>query len=668
MRKGLASCLLLLFVIKIVSAQDVEFSILPAAKTVGFDDAFQVTYQIKNAEGVQSFRLEDPKDIQIIGGPAQSNNVSYINGVKTSSVQLTYVFKALKKGNINLPIGIIRLRDKELKSASLSVNVVNGSVRSRQNATPSRSLFDDPFGDDFFGDDPFAVLQKQQQAMMQIMQQNRQAFAPHPTPSSPQSNSTPNEFNKDNISKNLFIKVDVDKTNVCLGEQVTASYKIYTRLPMEINLTKLPSLNGFWSQDFTLPKIPKPTKTIYNGKEYQVFEIKRTALFPTQNGTLELDPAEASGVARVMRVQKTQKQNPFGNDPFFDQFFSSLFMNDPNFNSQMMSDIDYEDVKVALKSTPIKINVRDVPEEKKPESFNGAIGNYTIESNIDKLELTADDVATINIKVSGVGNLKLINPPIIQYPSSFNSIDVQQFDTITNKNDIIAGYKIFKYSFSPQSSGTYEIPATAFSYFDPETKQYKTLSTQAYTLHVKPGKSNNKIAGLPNDIHDINTNSRTINKVAKEYVFSNPIYWGGFAIPILAFIFTFTTVKKEEKLQSNTLLFKNKKANKIALNRLESAEKYLKLSAQNLFYEETAKAVWLYLSDKLSISLSTLSKEVAEQKLSEKNISENLKNELFRITNECEMALYTPDGGCMRMHQTYSDAFKLIGKLEESLS
>ena len=137
---------------------------------------------------------------------------------------------------------------------------------------------------------------------------------------------------------------------------------------------------------------------------------------------------------------------------------------------------------------------------------------------------------------------------------------------------------------------------------------------------------------------------------------------------MLAYISLLAFRRKEDKLQENVVLFKNKKANKIALKRLETAERYLKMSAQNSFYEETSKAVWLYLSDKLGIPLSTLSKEVAIQKLSDKKVSAIIQEELFRVTDECEMALYAPETGSMRMHQTYSDAYKLIGKLEDELS
>jgi hypothetical protein len=263
----------------------------------------------------------------------------------------------------------------------------------------------------------------------------------------------------------------------------------------------------------------------------------------------------------------------------------------------------------------------------------------------------------------------MIGTPKINFPEELDAFDPKIEDTVTNTNDVIAGYKTFTYSFTPRSTGTIVIPSTEFSYYDPIIKEYKTLSTPSYTLHVKQGKEDKSTAHrLPKDIHDINTSSKNIAKKYSSNLISNPIYWAGFGIPLLAYFSLVFFKRKEDQLQSNRVLFKNKRANKIALKRLITAETYLKQTAQSAFYEETSKAVWLYLSDKLNIPLANLSKEVASKKMLEKNVSSDLQIELFRITNECEMALYSPDSGTLKMHQTYSDAFKLIGKLENELS
>lgn len=659
----------LLFIINLLActcfAQEMVFSTRPAAKKVGIQDRFEVRYSIQNAN-VQRFSLPALTDFDVVGGPMQSQSTSYVNGERSSSIELTYIFKAKRKGTLVIPGGIAIMDGKQYRSNDVSIEVIDGSVAQQNNQARNRGynpFDDDPFGDQspFGGNDPFAAMQQQQMQMMkQLRQLQQQAFggAQPMMPQSAPGGRSAEPVNKEDIDKNIFIKVDVDKRNVALGEQITAVYKLYTRLPMQVNLTKLPSLIGFWSQDFKIPQPPKPSREVLDGKEYQVFVLKKSALFPTQTGTLTLDPAQAEGAVKVLSSRKVKHHDPF--EEFFGGSLADAFV----------TAYGYEDVPVKLKSTPISIQVSDIPKEKKPASFQGAVGHYSLESNIDKTELTTDDNATITLRISGSGNLKLIGTPALSIPEDIDTYDPVVRDTITNTNNIIAGYKTFSYTLSPRVAGIFTIPASEFSYYEPSSNSYKTLSIPSYTLHVKPGK-NAGIASrniLPKDIHDIQGKVSALQQDHSGRLPSSGLFWSGFALPLLAYMGLLALRKREEKLQSDVVLFKNKRANKVALKRLALAEKYLAQSAQNPFYEETSKAVWLYLSDKLNIPLSSLSKEVADEKLNARMVPIHTKSEIFRITGECEMALYSPDSGTLKMKQTYSDTLRLIGKLEEVLS
>ena len=659
----------LLFIIHLFActcfAQEMVFSTRPAAKKVGIQDRFEVRYSIQNAN-VQRFSLPTLTDFDVVGGPIQSQSTSYVNGERSSSIELTYIFKAKHKGTLVIPGGIAMMDGKQYRSNDVSIEVIDGSVAQQNNQGRNRGynpFDDDPFGDQspFGGNDPFAAMQQQQMQMMkQLRQLQQQAFggAQPMMPQSAPGGRSAEPVNKEDIDKNIFIKVDVDKRNVALGEQITAVYKLYTRLPMQVNLTKLPSLIGFWSQDFKIPQPPKPSREVLDGKEYQVFVLKKSALFPTQTGTLTLDPAQAEGAVKVLSSRKVKHHDPF--EEFFGGSLADAFV----------TAYGYEDVPVKLKSTPISIQVSDIPKEKKPASFQGAVGHYSLESNIDKTELTTDDNATITLRISGSGNLKLIGTPALSIPEDIDTYDPVVRDTITNTNNIIAGYNTFSYTLSPRVAGIFTIPAAEFSYYEPSSNSYKTLIIPSYTLHVKPGKNAGMASRniLPKDIHDIQGKVSALQQDHSGRLPSSGLFWSGFALPLLAYIGLLAFRKREEKLQSDVVLFKNKRANKVALKRLALAEKYLAQSAQNPFYEETSKAVWLYLSDKLNIPLSSLSKEVAEEKLSARMIPIHTKSEIFRITGECEMALYSPDSGTLKMKQTYSDTLRLIGKLEEILS
>lgn len=655
----------------ILPAQEMSFITQPAARKVGIQDPFEVQYILKNARDVESFSLPRLTDLQVLSGPRQSTRFSDINGERSVTIELTYVFKARRKGTATIPGGIALMDGREIRSNAVNVEVIEGSVIDRQARRRQSDPFaDDPFFQDAFGDDPFAAIQRQHQQMMQMMQRSM-GPAPLPVPRSAQASAAAAEpIGSAQLGENLFIRVEADKRQVNLGEQITVSYKLYTRLPMEINLTRLPSLNGFWSQDFKLPQPPKPVKEIYQGKEFQVFEIKRTALFPTQTGSLELDAAEAEGVARLLKPRRVRQQDPFADDPFFNSFFGSMMMSDPAFDEGFLNGYDYEDVPVKLKSTPIRIAVNPIPSEQRPASFNGAVGQYTLESNIDRTELSTDDAATVTLKVTGTGNLKMIGAPALSVPADLDLFDPKETDTITNTNDIIAGYKTFSYVLSPRVPGTFTIPSAEFTFYDPNTKEFKTLSTPSYTLHVKPGRQDDATAQhrLPRDIHDIHSAPARLYASRGVALPESQLFWSGFALPLLAYMGLLAYRKKEDDLQRDVVRFRNKRAGTIAMKRLASAERYLKQQAQRPFYEETSKAVWLYVSDKLNIPLSTLSKEIALQKLNERGIPQLLQTELLRVADECEMALYSPDHGSMKMNQTYTDAFRLIGKLEDELS
>ena len=202
---------------------------------------------------------------------------------------------------------------------------------------------------------------------------------------------------KKKIDENLFIRVEADKTNVKLGEQIIVYYKLYSRIQMEVNLTKLPSLSNFWSQDFEIPYPPTPTREIKDGKEYQVFVIKKSALFPTQTGALTLDEAEAKGVARIKSAGNKQHS--------IDDIFESDIMDLSDF---FFNNDNFKDVPVVLKSKPVTIQVSDFENTQKPVSFKGAIGKYNLESNLDK--------GTILNKINemGIDSLNEIDYKILQ--------------------------------------------------------------------------------------------------------------------------------------------------------------------------------------------------------------------------------------------------------------
>lgn len=633
-----------------VQAQEMVFSAQANVQKVGTKDQFEVTYVLTNAQGAAEFRPPAFTGFTVVGGPYQSNstNATIINGQlrQTNSVLLTYVLVANKTGVLTIPPAKVSFNGRDVSSNSVTIQVVSGSVM--QQRAQQRNV------DPFYDDDPFGMRQFQRQLQQQRARQ-QQAMR--------QQSNQLEAMGEKNIGKNIFIKVEVDKTNPHVGEQITASYKLYTRLAMSVNLTQLPSLNGFWSQDFQIPNPPKPREEIVNGQRYQVFLLKKSALFPQQDGTLELDAAKAEGVVRV--IQQVKGRNPFADDPMF----GSFFMDDPFFNDDMFSGYNYKDVPVKLSSQPVKINVRPLPPDNQPVSFTGAVGNFTVKAELDKNSLSTDDAATLTFTISGSGNLKLIGNPKITFPAELGVYDPQITDTITGRNPAITGSKIFAYNMNPQTPGDYVIPSIPFSYYDPASGSYKTLSTPPLKIHVTKGKHyTGNPAGskkLPGDIHDIGRENLSLK--SSQPVVKQPWYWMLYLIGTGTLVAFLIRRRKQEEYEGNQALFKNKKANKIAWKRLATARRLLPQQQHKEFYEEISKAIWLYLSDKLGIPLAHLSKDNVEMELSSKQVPIAQIDRVKRLVLECEMALYSPSGGQQQRQHTLDEAAGTIGALETVL-
>jgi hypothetical protein len=648
-------------------AQNVVFSASASAGKIGMQDQLQVTYTIQDATNLQSLTPQGlNKDFEIVAGPfqSQSSQVSYANGrtTQTVNVTLTYVLVPKHTGNLTVPSAIAKdAEGHSYQSNAIPVQVVAGSLAQRQQAQQQRQR-------DVFDEDPFVAMMQQRQRQLQAMrqqqyqQQQQQRAQPQAAPQ--QQAAVSATTSKENLGKDLFIRVNVDKNKVHVGEQITATYKLYSRVPMNVAIAKLPTLNGFWTQDFEMAKPNiKPAEEIVDGKKYQVFTLKKSALFPQQTGTLELDPAEAEGIARI--VQTVKHRNPFADDPVF----GSLMMNDPFFNDDMFNSVSYRDVKVNLKSTPVKIEVSALPADGKPDDYGGAVGKFTIDGKIDKTDITTDDAINYKLTITGSGNLKLIEAPELKLPNGLEVFEPNIIDTITGRTTTISGSKIITYAISAQTPGDFQIPGVSFTYFDAQAGNYVTLQTQPTKIHVKPGKNYKPGTIAKNvaltDIHDIDTkplNNLTYNSKPLLYTVG---YWSMYSLPLFAFIALAVWRRREDELSKDSILLKSKRANKVALKRLTAARKLLEENKPRLFYDEVSKAIWLYLSDKLSIPLSSLSRDTASIALSSKNLPPALRDDITQLIDECEVALYSPAGGAKLMPHVYHQAIEVISKLED---
>lgn len=626
---------LLLMVVKVSFAQEVSITAQINTPQAGVEDYFQLTYSIHNAQNIGDFTPPSFKGFQVIGAPSQSSSsqISIVNGKRTSATtyNINFILKADKVGNYTFAPATVEVDGKKLSSNTVSIEIVKGTIQRQQQQN-------DPFSG-FWG-------RRQQPAQQQ------------------QPQDAPEPINKAELEKLVFIKVEVDKREAYVGEQITTSYKLYTSLPMSVSLSQLPSLNGFWSEDFNIPKVPKPTEEIINGKKFQVFLLKKSALFPQQAGNLILDEAKAEGVVRILR--KTKGRHPFADDPFF-----SFFMDDPFFDNNIFSRHSYEDVPVKLSSKPTVIKVKPLPTNNQPEHFTGGVGQFELKAQLDKDSITTDEAATLTLTISGSGNFKLMGNPIVHFPEALGVFDPEVKDTILSRNPSITGKKTLTYNINPQEPGVYEFGPINFSYYDVQSNSYKTLKNESYKINVQPGviykKNNNGNAiTASGDINELFLNAPNWYQPSRGWI-SSYLYWFLYLLPLFLFGFLWYRKKQNDFYENNAALLKNKKANKIAWKRLSTARQLLQNGNQKDFYEAISKAIWLYLSDKLSIPISELSKENIGNELTHKNIDNTTIDQIKTLINDCEIALYSPLGAGSQKQKTLDQATSLISGLEIAL-
>ncbi len=607
--------LILIFMLFSVKLYSQTFRATANPDVVSVGDRLTVTYSI-DADG-SNFRAPHFDNFKVLMGPSQSQNIQIINGQMTRSLSYSFILEATKEGKFVLPSAIITSNGKQISSNTVQVMVTNPS-----------------------------------QAKLEQMKKDKE-----------QNQNLENQA-KEIINKNLKVVVSVDKTTVYEGEPVVATYKLYLHPQLNVlQLTpdKVPQLNGFWNQEIDLGDIKYGLEQL-NGTTYRAAVIKKVILFPQQSGNLTVDSYSFNTAVRLqLQNQRRQRsRDPFSN--FFDDFF-----NDPFFNSS------YKDFQTVVTSPSIQINVKPLPKNA-PVGFTNAVGDFTVNSWLDKASVKTGEAVTLKLKISGQGNMKLITPPKLDLPSNLEVYDPKTNDNTKVTQNNISGDLIFEYVIIPQTPGDYKIPPFQFSYFDLNSKQYKTTQTNELTLKVTQGDlqsySGNEVNKsdvqlLNQDIDYIKTDIGT--NVSQMASFPSVLFLILFILPIILFILFLIWRRKQKEYLENQSAFRKMKAKKLAKKRLETSHKYLQESNFDKFLEELTRAMWGFLSDKFSIETSKLTRENIGDVLRSKNATDDTINSVIDVLDKCEFARYAPSQFNDNMQSLYLTTETIISDLEEKL-
>ncbi|MDF1548878.1 MAG: BatD family protein [Bacteroidales bacterium] len=465
--------------------------------------------------------------------------------------------------------------------------------------------------------------------------------------------STNSDPSTKNIAGDIFAQINLSKTTVYQGEQLVASLKVYDRMGLSsLNDYKFPSYTGFWTQDIEGPARITPERENVNNKIYTTFTLRRSILFPQKSGQITIEPFEVEGVVQVKAGQRRD-------------FFGRIV------------DV-YQDASKTIKSSPRTIKVLPLPENK-PASFNGAVGtDFKFNVDVDRTELKSNESLTLKVTVSGNGNLQIIDKIKLDFPASFEVFDPKVTSNINNSVAGARGSKTYEYLIVPREPGDYTIPALEFSYFDVNSKSYKTLKYNKMEFKIAKGDNNPLYTSDPSlskeAVQSIGSDIRFIVQDGITLKRKNHSFFGSFSfyifyiVSIVLFFAVIFILRKRIKLNQNLVLQKNKRANKISQKRLREAAKHMKSGNKSAFYDEVIRALWGYLSDKLNIPVADLSRETVKETLNSRNIDQEIVNNFVEVIDNCEFAKYAPSSNENQIEQDYDKARKIINKLVNALS
>ncbi len=455
-------------------------------------------------------------------------------------------------------------------------------------------------------------------------------------------------------ANDIFVRVSVDKTSVYKGQPLKAIFKLYSRLDLSgVESQKFPAFNGFWTQELNQGNQKWQQENV-NGNVYSSVVLREYLLYPQQAGTLQIEQFDMTVIAQIVTQARRQSM--------FDDFFSG----GPNI----------QEVRKKLSSAPIRINVKELPSGA-PESFNGAVGKFSIESLLSQDKVAANSAFTYSIKISGTGNLPLIRAPKVNLPTSFEQYNIKSNESLSTGSGGISGYRQFEYPVIARAEGEYTVEPVEFTYFNPEQMRYVTLSTAPSQIVVSPdassaadGVSQGLVSGLSKedlkiigkDIRFIKIGSPGLSPKGN-ILLGSVVYYMILLVLLIIAVVLYFYLEKRMRLMRNTAFVKGKRANKVALQRFRAAERFMKEGNRSRFFEEMLRALWGYMSDKLNIPVANLTKENVRDELHKRNLPPELSERFVQTISQCEYAQYSP-AVSGEMNEVYVSGVELISKFE----
>ncbi len=582
------------------SAQDVTFEASVNRTRMSYEDTLVYSLSLSggNIDLKVTPQLPDLHDqFDILRGPSRSTSISIVNGRQSSSLKLQYLLSPKKTGTLEIGPARLEYDKNTYMTDPVTIEVVQGSAAQ----APS------PSG------------QPQQQAEK---------------------------------AAKLFVRAEVDKKEAYIGEQITVSYSLYTRIDIaQYGITRQPGFTGFWKEEI----VKQPEQLAFqeqdvNGVPYAVALIQKVALFPTQSGEVSIDPMIVGFLIRV----RGQSRDPF------DQFF-----NDPFFGQTQ---------EIIRKTQPIPLNILPLPEENQPPTFSGDVGTFHLSVEADPQQVTAGEPVTLKITIQGAGNITTVKEPVIELPETFKRYDTHITENAYTMQEPVQGEKLFETVLIPSDSGDYEIPPVHYTYFDPQRKAYQHIRSEPIPVTVLPGAEQDEpmerriatkeeIRLLGKDIRFIKT-SLSLSDQGQHW-YQSPWFVVVHLLPIPGLLLAYGYIRYRERYMSDETYVRRKRAAKASRQRLKKAGPLMEHGETKAFYAEISGILRQYLGDKLNLPPAGIHGAEISNILQDSGLDEDTASLLRQSLEECDFARFAPGAsGKEEMKTMLGNAETILERVE----
>lgn len=589
-----------------------------APDVVAVNEQFNVTFIIEGEKSPSDFQWSSGDDFQLVWGPQKgsSSSIQIINGKRSSSHQTTFTYILIPKatGTFQLPAATALLSGDRISSTQASIQVVSDGASSSRSSGKNGGK-------------------------------------------SSGGGQTSSTGSGEISSNDLFMRLSLSRTEVVIGEPITATLKIYQRANVVgFENAKFPTFNGFWSQETYVPNNIEFKRESLDDKIYNTAVLRTYVLIPQQSGTITIDPAELVCLVNIRTAPSTSNS-------LFDSFFQD----------------EYRTIRKRVTTPAVKVKVNPLPAGQ-PASFGGGVGNFGISARLTTDNLKTHDAASLVITVSGRGNVALLEEPKVNFPPDFEVYDTKTTENTDKSNGGTSGSKSFEYPFIPRSHGDFTIEPVEYSYYDVNAGKYVTLRTEPLHVKVAKGKGGDStpvttvnsgverkdVKSLADDIRFIFTGKPGLSGSGSFFV-GSVFFWILLALMILGATSVYLAFRKVAAMRADVAGTKNRRATKMAQKRLKLAGEYLDKNLYTAFYEELHKALIGFVSDKLNMDMSEISKDNIASALTEGGVSEEQTKAFTDLLDACEFARYSPDGGNEAMRSHYDAALKVISSIDSGL-